>query len=81
MKKRKVLKIIGIVVLILILLDVIGTGLWFANYKGYFSQGNKSAYSLKNVEVLEDSPMKGMHIAFLGSSVTAGERSKRRFVC
>ena len=76
MKMKKVLKIIGFVVLALVLLDAIGTGLWFANYKGYFSKGNKSRYSVKNAEVLENSPLEGMHIAFLGSSVTAGARSK-----
>lgn len=75
-KKKKVLKVIGIVVLVLVLFDAIGTGLWFANYKGYFGKGNKSIYSVKNAEVLENSPLEGMHIAFLGSSVTEGARSK-----
>lgn len=76
MKKKKVLKIFGIVVLVLVLIYAIGIGLWFANYKGYFSKGNKGIYSVKNTEVLENSPLEGMHIAFLGSSVTEGARSK-----
>ena len=76
MKVKKILKIIGIILLVLVLADVIGTGLWFANYKGYFSKGNGSAYTVKKVETVDNSPLAGMHIAFLGSSVTDGARSK-----
>lgn len=76
MKKKKVIKIIIIVVLVLILLYAIGIGLWFANYKGYFSKGNKSIYSDSKAAALDNSPLEGMHIAFLGSSVTEGARSK-----
>ena len=76
MKIKKILKIIGIILLVFVLVDVIGTGLWFANYKGYFSKGNRSAYAVKNVQMADNSPLVGMHIAFLGSSVTDGARSK-----
>ena len=76
MKKKKVLKIVGIIVLVFVVLNAAGTGFWFANYKGYFNAGNKDEYALKNVEVVEDSPLAGKNIAFLGSSVTEGARSK-----
>lgn len=76
MKVKKILKIIGIILLVFVLVDVIGSGLWFANYLGYFSKGNRSAYAVMNVQVADNSPLAGMHIAFLGSSVTDGARSK-----
>lgn len=76
MKKKKVVKIVVIVIIVFILLNVVGTGFWFANYNGYFSKGNGKEYALKNVEVLENSPLAGKKIAFLGSSVTEGSRSK-----
>lgn len=37
--------------------------------------GNHEKYHLENVEVLNDSPLKGKHLAFLGSSVTLGYAS------
>ena len=37
--------------------------------------GNDEKYHLENVDVLPDSPLKGKHLAFLGSSVTFGFRS------
>lgn len=37
--------------------------------------GNSEKYHLENVDVLPDSPIKGKHLAFLGSSVTFGFRS------
>lgn len=76
MKKKKVLKIVGIIAAVFVLLNVVGTGVWFANYKGYFAAGNKSQYAVKNAGIVEGSPLAGKHIAFLGSSVTEGARSK-----
>lgn len=38
-------------------------------------QGNSKEYHLENVEPLADSPLQGMRIAFLGSSVTQGSSS------
>lgn len=70
MEKKKVLKIVGIIVAVFVLLNAVGTGVWFANYKGYFAAGNKSQYAVKNAGIVEDSPLAGKHIAFLGSSVT-----------
>ena len=37
--------------------------------------GNQEEYHLENVEALSDSPLKGMNLCFLGSSVTAGNAS------
>lgn len=69
-------KIIVIVLIVFVLINGIGTGIWIANYKGYFNKGNKKQYAPEKVEALSDSPLKGMNIAFLGSSVTEGARSK-----
>lgn len=76
MRKKKVFKIVGIIIVVFILLNVVGTGIWFANYKGYFAAGNKRQYSVAYAGSVENSPLEGAHIAFLGSSVTEGARSK-----
>lgn len=75
-KKKKILKIAGIVLAVFILLNLIGTAGWYVNYHGYFQKGNRSSYALKKVEKLEHSSLEGKNIAFLGSSVTEGARSK-----
>lgn len=72
-KKKKVLKVIVTVIIVFVLVNAIGTGVWFMNYQGYFNKGNGKDYALDGVETIEDSPLKGMNIAFLGSSVTKGE--------
>ncbi len=38
-------------------------------------EGNSEEYSLKNVNELDDSPLEGMNVAYLGSSVTYGASS------
>lgn len=78
-KKKKVIKVVLIVVAIFILINIAGTQIWYLNYKGYFpgSKGNGKEYALKNVETIENSPLKGMTIGQLGSSVTYGARSKK----
>ncbi len=38
-------------------------------------EGNSDKYSLKNVNELDDSPLTGMNVAYLGSSVTYGASS------
>lgn len=53
-----------------------GVGIPIANSQGKFSKGNAHEYSLENTEALEDSPLKGKTIIFLGSSVTYGSASK-----
>ena len=35
-------------------------------------EGNDEKYSLKNVDELDNSPLEGMNVAYLGSSVTYG---------
>jgi hypothetical protein len=39
--------------------------------------GNAKQYSVQNVEQLSDSPLKGMNICYLGSSVTYGASSSQ----
>lgn len=75
-KGMKILRIVAIVVVALIVLEGIGIAGYKINYKGYFSKGNGGAYGLNNIQELQTSPLKGMNIAFLGSSVTEGARSK-----
>ena len=81
---KKVLKIILSIVLILIL--VVGIGLTYlvgaAGGGGPFDfvwknklkkmPGNAEKYSLENIEPLENSPLEGKRICYLGSSVTLG---------
>lgn len=44
--------------------------------QGTFSKGNDEKYSVKNTQVLENSPIENKTIIFLGSSVTYGATSK-----
>ena len=82
--KKKILKIILSIVLILIL--AVGIGLTYlvgaAGGGGPFDfvwknklkkmPGNAEKYSLENIEPLENSPLGGKRICYLGSSVTLG---------
>ena len=82
--KKKILKIILSIVLILIL--AVGIGLTYlvgaAGGGGPFDfvwknklkkmPGNAEKYSLENIEPLENSPLEGKRICYLGSSVTLG---------
>ncbi len=70
-KKKKILMIVGVIILIL----AIQTPLMMALFRGDFAAGNKAAYSLENTPVLESSPLQGKTILFLGSSVTYGSNS------
>ena len=80
---KKVLIGIGIVLLILIIGGVYFMGnSWGMGPLGFLKEnrmkalaGNQEEYHLENVEPLKDSPMKGMNLCFLGSSVTAGDAS------
>lgn len=45
------------------------------DYKMSNDPGNAEEYGLTNIEVLENSPIKGKHILFLGSSITYGTGS------
>lgn len=44
--------------------------------KAKFHKGNSSEYSLENTPALENSPLRGKKIIFLGSSVTVGSEAK-----
>ena len=46
------------------------------NVFGYTSAGNSGKYGIKTVKPLPASPLQGMNIAFLGSSVTYGSTAK-----
>ena len=56
---------------------VLGSGLSFclSGCTSPVHAGNASIYDLDNVEVLEQSPLEGKNIAYLGSSVTYGSAS------
>ena len=75
-KKKKIILIVVVIAAVLIIVQLAGTGIWYMNYMGYFADGNKSEYSLDNAGTVEDSPLEGLTIGQLGSSVTYGLRSK-----
>lgn len=66
MNKKKVLKVIVIVIIVFVLVNAVGTGVWFMNYQGYFNKGNGKDYALDGVETIEDSPLKRMLQTILG---------------
>lgn len=77
-KKKKVWKILLICLIVLI---VVAAGMFYFGVKSYMTKdeatkaeapGNADAYSLENVKPLENSPLSGKKILFLGSSVTYG---------
>ncbi len=65
---KKILKIVGIVFLVVVLV----MGALAMTYLGFFKEGNNSKYSVKHVEKIENSPLEGKKILFLGSSITLG---------
>lgn len=86
-KKKKRLVIISSVAAFLLVACLIGLivagSLWgIPPFGGLFDMriaklaGNGERYSVENVEELEDSPLKGMNILYLGSSVTYGAYSQ-----
>ncbi len=70
--KKKVFTGVGILVALIVLTFTIVS----ITMLGIFHKGNKSIYDLENVEVLENSPIDGKNIIFLGSSVTEGMQSR-----
>lgn len=68
---RKI-KIISLILLVVILI----AGIFIGNTYGLFTKGNFGKYSLKNTAIVENSPLSGKTIIFLGSSVTYGYGSK-----
>ncbi len=73
-KKKRNHRII-IFVVIVIALIVTGLILLNANY-GIFAEGNRKEYSVANTDVIDDSPLEGKTIIFLGSSVTYGSNAR-----
>lgn len=72
---------VGLAVFIVVWLMICGY-LWtwgpfssMANIRFRNLAGNSDAYSVENVEELENSPLEGMNICYLGSSVTYGASS------
>ncbi|MBR3819263.1 MAG: SGNH/GDSL hydrolase family protein [Clostridia bacterium] len=66
--KMKKLKIVLSVFLVLVII----AGGYVGNMFGTFNEGNYGEHSLKNTDVVSDSPINGKTIIFLGSSVTFG---------
>lgn len=75
--KKKLTKgrIILYILLAVILFISIQAPLTIAISNGKFAAGNKDPYTVANTPALEDSPLKGKNIIFLGSSVTYGSAS------
>ncbi|MDR2752203.1 MAG: SGNH/GDSL hydrolase family protein [Clostridiales bacterium] len=57
-------------------LGVLTGGYLLLGFRGYMHKGNGGEYALSKVTPLATSPLQGKNIAFLGSSVTEGARSK-----
>lgn len=85
-KKKKMIIILTSVIaglLIAILVGLILTGYYvtwgpfgqLANIRFGKMEGNADKYSVENVQPIENSPIKGMNICYLGSSVTYGASS------
>lgn len=74
-KKGSKKKMILYIVLAIVVFLSIQAPLAIAISNGKFAAGNKDAYSVDNTPTLEDSPLKGKTIIFLGSSVTYGSAS------
>ena len=65
---NKKIKIISLILLVVILI----AGIFVGNTYGFFNRGNSGKYSLKNTATVENSPLSGKTVIFLGSSVTYG---------
>lgn len=63
------------ILLAIVLFLAIQTPLTIAISNGKFAAGNKEAYTVANTPALEESPLEGKTIIFLGSSVTYGSAS------
>ncbi len=59
----------------LVLVIVLIAGGYILNMFGLLNSGNYGKYSVKNTAVVENSPIKGKTVVFLGSSVTYGYSS------
>ena len=89
MKKKKLRKKTVISVLVIVLVFLLAQNLfigWRFSYGPFKAlgdmrmaklPGNAASYSMANVEPLENAPLAGGKVLFLGSSVTYGEKSLR----
>lgn len=83
--KKKVWKVVVLVIVVILLAEwlFIGYRYNFGPFKklGDFRmsnlEGNSSIYDVKNVENLDENPLAGKNVCFLGSSVTYGSASLR----
>ena len=64
------------IIIVLITAVALGVSMPIAKSQGLLSRGNAAQYSVSQTEALENSPIKGKRILFLGSSVTYGSASK-----
>ena len=55
-----------------LLVVILVSGIYVSNMFGFFNRGNFDEYSLKNTDIVENSPIKDKTVIFLGSSVTYG---------
>jgi lysophospholipase L1-like esterase len=62
-------------VILIILAVVLVAGIYLGNTYGLFNKGNYGKYSLKNTDIVENSPLNDKTVIFLGSSVTYGYAS------
>lgn len=60
------------IVISCLLVVVLVSGIYVSNMFGFFNGGNYGEYSLKTTTTIENSPIKGKTVIFLGSSVTYG---------
>ncbi|MGN0796626.1 MAG: SGNH/GDSL hydrolase family protein [Christensenellales bacterium] len=83
-KKTTIISVAVVAIIItLVLLGLILTGYYvtwgpfgqLANIRFGKMEGNGTKYSVDNVQTLENSPLEGMNICYLGSSVTYGASS------
>ena len=64
------------IILCVLLICILAAGGYFAHMFGWFAKGNGRAYSVQEAQPLEDRPLAGKAILFLGSSVTKGYAAK-----
>ena len=69
------MKKLSVFLIPLIIVAILVGSYVYLDGKRAFHEGNRPEYSLKNAGELKDSPLSGMHILYLGSSVTNGSAS------
>lgn len=74
--KSKKLKVMLICLAVIVVVLVFQFPVRTAINNGVFAKGNDDMYSVDNTDALEDSPLQGKTIIFLGSSVTYGAAAK-----